>query len=159
MLEIAPGYGRITQFLHPRCDRLTVVDLNETCISACRQRFARRPHITYNVNDGRSLAAAEDSAVDFALSFDSLVHADAHVIEGYLKQLATKLTADGVAVLHHSNAGAYRAAQDGGPSRSRRSPCGGRMPSRQPLLAGRGMRRPGSRRSLSDLGSGAAVKR
>jgi len=109
VLEIAPGYGRVTQFLHPRCDRLTVVDLNETCISACRQRFADVPHITYHVNDGRSLAAVEDSTVDFALSFDSLVHADADVIEGYLKQLATKLTADGVALLHHSNAGAYLA--------------------------------------------------
>lgn len=107
VLEIAPGHGRATQFLHPLCDRLTVVDLNETCIEACRRRFAAVPHITYQVNDGRSLGSVEPSSVDFAFSFDSLVHADADVIDAYLQQLATKLTANGVAFLHHSNAGSY----------------------------------------------------
>ena len=107
ILEIAPGYGRITRFLHPFCDRLSIVDLNETCISACRKRFADVGHIDYHVNDGRSLAAVDDESVDFAISFDSLVHADADVIEAYVRELARKLTADGVAFLHHSNAGSY----------------------------------------------------
>lgn len=107
ILEIAPGYGRITQFLHPLCDALTVVDLNERCISACKTRFAGVSHIRYHVNDGRSLAMVPDGSVDFAVSFDSLVHADADVIEAYVRQLATKLTVDGVAFLHHSNAGSY----------------------------------------------------
>lgn len=107
ILEIAPGYGRVTQFLHPMCDTLTVVDLNEKCISACKTRFAGVAHIRYHVNDGRSLSMVPDESVDFAVSFDSLVHADADVIEAYVRQLATKLTADGVAFLHHSNAGSY----------------------------------------------------
>ena len=107
ILEIAPGYGRMTQFLHRYCERLTIIDLNEVCISACRKRFADVAHIDYHVNDGRSLAAVADESVDFAFSFDSLVHADADVIEGYVGQLAAKLTGDGVAFLHHSNAGSY----------------------------------------------------
>ncbi len=107
ILEIATGYGRITQFLHPLCDTLTVVDLNERCISACKTRFAGLPHIRYHVNDGRSLAMVPDGSVDFSVSFDSLVHADADVIEAYVRQLATKLNADGAAFLHHSNAGSY----------------------------------------------------
>lgn len=107
ILEIAPGYGRVTQFLHPLCEALTVVDLNERCIGACRERFADVPHIRYHVNDGRSLKMVEDRAVDFAISFDSLVHADADVLEDYVRQLATKLKPDGVAFLHHSNAGSY----------------------------------------------------
>jgi hypothetical protein len=49
----------------------------------------------------------EDHSVDFVFSFDSLVHADAEVIDAYLAQLAGKLTPDGVGFIHHSNAGAY----------------------------------------------------
>jgi len=48
-----------------------------------------------------------DGIVDFAFSFDSLVHADADILEAYLEQLARKLTHDGVGFVHHSNMGAY----------------------------------------------------
>lgn len=102
-LEIAPGHGRITQFLHRFCDRLVLVDLVPRCIDGCRARFADFDHIEYHVNDGRSLAMIDDHSLDFAISFDSLVHADDDVIEAYVRQLASKLTADGVAFLHHSN--------------------------------------------------------
>src|SRR6185312_956823 len=49
---------------------------------------------------------AEES-VDFAFSFDSLVHADLEVIRAYLAGLAKKLTPNGIAFLHHSNIGEY----------------------------------------------------
>ena len=107
ILEIAPGYGRMTEFLRRFCSRLTLVDLNERCIAACRDRFADADGIEYHVNDGRSLAMVADGSIDFAFSFDSLVHADADVVEAYLVQLATKLRPDGVAFLHHSNCGSY----------------------------------------------------
>lgn len=107
-LEIAPGFGRWTRFLKDVSDRLTVVDLSERCIDACRQRFADADNITYHVNDGRSLEAVPDRSIDFAFSFDSLVHVEHDVMAAYLGELKKKLTQDGVAVLHHSNAGAYR---------------------------------------------------
>jgi SAM-dependent methyltransferase len=107
ILEIAPGFGRITAYLRPLCSRLTLVDLNERCISACRERFSGADNIEYHVNDGRSLEMVDDGSVDFAFSFDSLVHADASVIEAYLGQLAAKLAPDGVAFLHHSNSGSF----------------------------------------------------
>ena len=40
ILEIAPGYGRITAYLKDLADRLILVDLADTCIDACRKRFA-----------------------------------------------------------------------------------------------------------------------
>jgi hypothetical protein len=110
ILEIAPGFGRWTEFLRRQCLSLVVVDLAENCIAACRRRFASDSHITYHVNDGRSLEMISDNSVDFVFSFDSLVHADADVIGGYLSQLATKLTPNGVGFIHHSNAGAYQRA-------------------------------------------------
>lgn len=107
ILEIAPGYGRITQFLEGQCERLVLVDLSETCIEACRRRFASCSHISYHVNDGVSLAMVEDGSVDLAFSFDSLVHAERGVLASYLAQLRRKLTAGGAIFIHHSNLGEY----------------------------------------------------
>ena len=107
VLEIAPGYGRWTQFLQPQAQRLIVVDLNESCIEACKSRFAAASNISYHVNDGKSLAMVEDGSVDFAFSFDSLVHVDLDILRAYLSELSKKLSPDGVAFLHHSNIGVY----------------------------------------------------
>jgi len=108
ILEIAPGFGRWTQFLARLCDELVVVDLSTKCIEACRRRFAADfPNIAYHVNDGRSLAMVPDDSVDLVFSFDSLVHVESEVLDAYLEQIATKLKPDGVAFLHHSNLGEY----------------------------------------------------
>lgn len=107
VLEIAPGYGRWTQFLKDLCERLVIVDLTEGCIEACRERFSAATNIEYHVNDGRSLEMVEDDSVDFAFSFDSLVHAESDVLGAYLDQLARKLKPDGIGFIHHSNIGAY----------------------------------------------------
>jgi len=110
ILEIAPGYGRWTQYLKGVCERLVIVDLAANCIEYCKDRFATATNIEYHVNDGRSLDMVADGSVDLAFSFDSLVHAEAAVLAAYLEQLASKLKPDGVAFLHHSNLGSYRRA-------------------------------------------------
>jgi cyclopropane fatty-acyl-phospholipid synthase-like methyltransferase len=107
-LEIAPGYGRWTEYVRRYCERLALVDLSVECIRACRQRFAGDDRITYHVNDGMSLSMIEDTSVDFVFSFDSLVHAESDVIARYLQELSTKLAPNGVGFIHHSNAGEYR---------------------------------------------------
>jgi SAM-dependent methyltransferase len=108
ILEIAPGFGRWTNYLKELCSELIVVDLNELCIQKCKERFLADSHIDYYVNDGKSLSMVSDGSIDFAFSFDSLVHAEADVIDAYLTQLAKKLKPNGVAWLHHSNVGSYR---------------------------------------------------
>jgi methyltransferase family protein len=107
VLEIAPGFGRCTQYLKDIAQHLAIVDLTEVCIEACQQRFADQPHISYAVNDGKSLAMIPDNSVDFVFSFDSLVHAESDVLEAYLIQLGAKLKPDGVGFIHHSNLGAF----------------------------------------------------
>jgi ubiquinone/menaquinone biosynthesis C-methylase UbiE len=107
-LEIAPGHGRWTQFLLEHSQRLVLVDLSSECIESCKQRFAAAgPALEYHVNDGYSLDMVADASVDFAFSFDSLVHAELDVIRAYVTQLERKLNSHGVAFLHHSNTGAY----------------------------------------------------
>ncbi|HAX80162.1 MAG TPA: hypothetical protein DCY88_31080 [Cyanobacteria bacterium UBA11372] len=107
ILEIAPGFGRWTQYLKDYCDNLIVVDLTEKCIAACQQRFADCSHITYHVNDGKSLKMVPDKSIDFIFSFDSLVHAEEDVIQAYLQQIAFKLKPNGIGFIHHSNLGSY----------------------------------------------------
>jgi hypothetical protein len=107
ILEIAPGFGRWTQYLKDLCNHLSVVDMSARCIEACAQRFAADSHISYYTNDGKSLAMIPDGSIDLAFSADSLVHAEADAIVAYLHGLARTLTADGVAFIHHSNLGAY----------------------------------------------------
>lgn len=108
ILEIAPGYGRWTQFLKELCDQLVIVDLTDGCIDHCRERFAASSNISYHVNDGRSLSMVADRSIDFVFSFDSLVHAGPEVLRAYVQQLANKLRHDGIGFIHHSNAGALR---------------------------------------------------
>lgn len=109
ILEIAPGHGRVTQYLAPQAKRLILVDLVPACIEACKARFAAHKHLEYHVNDGKSLEMVPDGSVDFVFSFDSLVHAEADVIEAYVAQLGRKLTPQGAGFIHHSNLGCYMA--------------------------------------------------
>jgi ubiquinone/menaquinone biosynthesis C-methylase UbiE len=110
ILEIAPGYGRWTQYLKELCEQLVVVDLAPNCIEHCRSRFADDTNIEYHVNDGRSLPMIADSSIDFVFTWDSLVHADADILNAYVGELKRILKPDGVAFIHHSNVGAHRLA-------------------------------------------------
>jgi SAM-dependent methyltransferase len=107
ILEIAPGFGRWTQFLKDLTQKMTLVDLSARCINSCQRRFASTPHLQYLVNDGKSLDKVPNQSVDFIFSFDSLVHAEADVLESYVEQCAQKLTPNGVGFIHHSNASRY----------------------------------------------------
>lgn len=108
ILEIACGHGRWTHYLKDHAERLIAVDLNQECIDACRNRFAGQENLSFVANDGMSLSFVEDRSIDFAFSFDSLVHVDRPVMAAYLGELSRVLADDGVAFLHHSNLGAIR---------------------------------------------------
>jgi 2-polyprenyl-3-methyl-5-hydroxy-6-metoxy-1,4-benzoquinol methylase len=108
ILEIAPGFGRWTNYLKEHCDHFIGVDLAESCIEFCRKRFASESHMAFHVNDGKSLQMIQDNSIDFVFSFDSLVHAESDVLRIYLNQLAKKLKPNGVGFIHHSNLGEYQ---------------------------------------------------
>lgn len=112
LVEIAPGYGRMTQYLKDQCSAMTLVDLTERCIEACRRRFSEERHISYIVNDGRLLTGVASDSVDLVFSFDSLVHVELDVMASYINELSRVLRPEGVAFLHHSNMAAF-ARSDG----------------------------------------------
>jgi len=108
IVEIAPGFGRWSQYLKDLCSSLTLVDVTPICVESCQERFADFEHIRCYENDGVHLPMVADGTADFVFSFDSLVHADAETLRGYCGELAKKLSNDGVAFMHHSNLGEHR---------------------------------------------------
>jgi ubiquinone/menaquinone biosynthesis C-methylase UbiE len=54
------------------------------------------------------LPIVDDASIDFAFSFDSLVHAESDVVSSYVSELARVLKPGGVAFIHHSNLGTIR---------------------------------------------------
>jgi SAM-dependent methyltransferase len=107
VLEIAPGHGRCTQYLLGVCERLTIVDLVPECIDACRRRFGPDAGVTYAVNDGSTLPMVPDASIDFAFTWDSLVHVERDTVCSYVAELGRVLKPGGHAFIHHSNLGAY----------------------------------------------------
>lgn len=107
ILEIACGYGRWTQYLRDHCEHLTAVDLSDNCIEACRDRFGEDDRLRFIANNGTTIPDVADASIDFAFSFDSLVHVDRRTISAYLSELRRVLKSNGVAFIHHSNLGAY----------------------------------------------------
>lgn len=102
VIEVAPGHGRWSEFLIAHAGRVHLVDLNDACIEACRQRFAAHEQVTYAVTDGRSLPGVADATVDFIWSYDSFVHIEPDAIAGYLREFARALRVGGRAVIHHA---------------------------------------------------------
>jgi ubiquinone/menaquinone biosynthesis C-methylase UbiE len=101
ILEIAPGRGRITQFLSVLASELVVVDLNETCVEKTREKLGE--HVKeYIVNDGKTLTGVYNGSQDLVISWDSFVHMHRNVIEDYIKEIARVLKPGGKSFIHHS---------------------------------------------------------
>jgi glycosyltransferase involved in cell wall biosynthesis/ubiquinone/menaquinone biosynthesis C-methylase UbiE len=102
VLEIAPGHGRITEYLLKYTINLSIVDLNETCIDKCKERFTDKIR-KYSVNNGKNLNDFKNDSFDFVISWDSFVHMDRNVIQSYLNEIYRVLKPDGVGYIHHSS--------------------------------------------------------
>jgi 2-polyprenyl-3-methyl-5-hydroxy-6-metoxy-1,4-benzoquinol methylase len=101
ILEIAPGRGRITQFLSVLASELTVVDLNESCINSTKEKLGE--HVkTYIVNDGKTLTNVGNESQSLVISWDSFVHMHKNVIEDYIQEIQRVLVKGGMCYIHHS---------------------------------------------------------
>lgn len=101
ILEIAPGFGRITQFLSVLASELIVIDLNPLCIQKTKEKMGHHV-LAYLVNDGKSLTGVRDNSQDLVFSFDSFVHMHANVTEEYVKEIHRVLKPGGHSFIHHS---------------------------------------------------------
>lgn len=107
ILELAPGYGRCTQFLIRLCFKLYGVDISSKCIAECITRLKDYQGFTGIVNDGKSLDSIPDNSIDFVFSWDSMVHVEIDVLQIYLNQLKLKMKQGATGFIHHSNFGTF----------------------------------------------------
>jgi FkbM family methyltransferase len=101
ILEIAPGFGRMTQFLSILAGELIVVDLNPLCIEKTKEKLGHHV-LAYFVNDGKSFPKVKDNSQDLVFSYDSFVHMHANVTEEYIKEIYRVLKPGGCGYIHHS---------------------------------------------------------
>jgi len=101
ILEIAPGFGRITQFLSILASELIVIDLNPLCIQKTKEKLGHHV-LAYFVNDGKTLSNIKDNSQDLVFSYDSFVHMHKNVINEYLKEINRVLKPGGHGFIHHS---------------------------------------------------------
>jgi ubiquinone/menaquinone biosynthesis C-methylase UbiE len=115
VLELAPGYGRNTARLARLANEIHLVDVNESCIQRCKQRFGKQAggcKLFYYVNDGKSLANLPAEYFTFVYSWDSMVHFDRLVVRDYVAEFARVLAPGARGFVHHSNYGVVTESMD-----------------------------------------------
>jgi SAM-dependent methyltransferase len=104
-LEIGPGAGRWTEYLLERARRYEGIDISNSCVEYCRNRFGDDSRATFTLGSGHDLVNVADNSIDAIWSFDAFVHINATEVEGYIGEFARVLRPNGVAVIHHGGVG------------------------------------------------------
>jgi Methyltransferase domain len=107
-LDLACGHGRNSEFLRRLTKELHLVDINQSCIDACRDRFGSFKDGTrfhYHVTDGNHLGMIARDSVSLVYTWDSMVHFDKLIVRDYVGEIRRVLKPGGCAFLHHSNYG------------------------------------------------------
>jgi ubiquinone/menaquinone biosynthesis C-methylase UbiE len=115
VLELACGHGRNTNFLRRHASSIDLIDVNEHCVEACRQRFGSELEnckFRYHLTAGNGLPMISSGSITFGYSWDSMVHFDKLVVRDYVVEFARVLRPGGTAFLHHSNYGAIAPDSD-----------------------------------------------
>ncbi len=105
ILEIGPGAGRWTSILIQMADKFTAVDVAESCIRACEQKFANQLNSRFLVGSGKDLAGVADASVDSLWSFDAFVHINIPETESYVQEFRRVMRSGSVGVVHHGKYG------------------------------------------------------
>jgi ubiquinone/menaquinone biosynthesis C-methylase UbiE len=108
VLDLACGHGRNSEYLRRLTKELHLIDINSSCINACRERFGEwkdGTHFHYNLTDGNDLRMIASDTVTLIYTWDSMVHFDKLIVRDYLAEIKRVLKCGGSAFLHHSNYG------------------------------------------------------
>jgi ubiquinone/menaquinone biosynthesis C-methylase UbiE len=124
VVDLACGHGRNTEQLRRHAATIHLVDVNKTCIEACRKRFGEEQdgcRFVYHVTAGNDLRMIPENSITLGYSWDSMVHFDKLVVRDYLFEFVRILKRGGRVFLHHSNYGALKPNSDWAFNRGARS--------------------------------------
>ncbi|MCS6892037.1 MAG: class I SAM-dependent methyltransferase [Rhodovarius sp.] len=103
VVELACGRGRHAAQILDQAGEITLVDVLESNIAACRARFAGRERMVFIVNAGDDLPGIEDASRSALFCYDAMVHFELTDVWSYLRETARILRPGGRALLHVSN--------------------------------------------------------
>jgi ubiquinone/menaquinone biosynthesis C-methylase UbiE len=106
-VELACGHGRHAAQIADRCGELVLLDINQTNIDFCSDRFAGQANVRTEITDGRSLGKIPDAWATAIYCYDAMVHFEATDVIGYLQDTVRALAPGGRALYHHSNLSRY----------------------------------------------------
>jgi SAM-dependent methyltransferase len=102
VVEIGPGAGRWTEHLIPRASSYAGIDISQTCVALCADKFASdKVKAAFRVNAGNDLPGVQDGSVDVIWSFDVFVHINLEDVAAYLDEFKRVLKPGGRAIIHH----------------------------------------------------------
>ena len=105
VVELGCGHGRHAAYIreHHSFSHMVLVDINQSNIEVCRQRFCGDNRFTYLANSGSDLAPLSSGGYSAVFCYDAMVHFEYDDVFAYIKEIYRILGPNGKALLHHSN--------------------------------------------------------
>lgn len=102
-LDLACGHGRHTAQIIDRAGEITLMDVHEANIEACRRRLGHHSQVRFVVNNGYDFRPVGDEELTSIFCYDAMVHFSPDVVASYLLDTKRVLRRGGLALYHHSN--------------------------------------------------------
>jgi ubiquinone/menaquinone biosynthesis C-methylase UbiE len=102
VIDLACGHGRHAEVVAPRAGALTLVDIHDANLNACRKRLAAA-NVMFQRNNGFDFRPLADASATAIYCYDAMVHFSPDIVAAYLKDTARVLAPSGRALYHHSN--------------------------------------------------------
>jgi ubiquinone/menaquinone biosynthesis C-methylase UbiE len=103
VVELACGHGRHAAQTAVRAGHLTLIDIFEANLAACRERLAGAANVDYILGCGLDFQPLPDNSITAIYCYDAMVHFAPSMVEAYLLDAARVLKPGGMALFHHSN--------------------------------------------------------
>lgn len=105
VLEIGPGGGRWTGQLITRSSKFLGIDISQSCVDVCSQKFAAESKASFAVGSGFDLQGVADASVDALWSFDVFVHINQSEVEKYADEFKRVFKPGAIGIIHHGSVG------------------------------------------------------
>jgi ubiquinone/menaquinone biosynthesis C-methylase UbiE len=105
ILEIGCGAGRWTEVLVEMTSQFIGVDISESCIKICSEKFGNKPGRKFLLGNGKDLSGVETDSIDALWSFDVFVHINKAEVASYVQEFNRVMRQGSIGVVHHGASG------------------------------------------------------
>ena len=103
VVELACGHGRHAANIVRAAGSITMIDIFDQNLEACRNRLGGYPNVSFVKGDGSTFRPVEDNSTTAVFCYDAMVHFSPEMVRAYLEDAARILRPGGMALFHHSN--------------------------------------------------------